>query len=233
MISVGAQRKTIVLSGTFNPFDHTHLAALLSARTLADEVVVSLPRVSPPLTTLLRELKLADSVRVHSSPAPMEAVRPEFLVCLDGSLTDSERAMCVPSTTILELDALRQQSYVAWLDSQRQDVVHNYVRPWGDMDIHKADTHFWIKTIRVNPGQRLSLQSHVLRAEIWVALSGHVLAEVDGVMNVVEPGGAITIPVGVKHRLSSEQGGVVVELAFGSQVREDDIVRYADDYKRI
>ena len=64
---------------------------------------------------------------------------------------------------------------VAWLkDNLRyQSEYHRKVyRPWGSYDTVETGDGFQIKRITVNPGSRLSLQSHQHRAEHWIVVSG-------------------------------------------------------------
>lgn len=94
-----------------------------------------------------------------------------------------------------------------------------------------------VKVIRVNPGARLSLQSHERRAEQWTILSSHA-----GTVSIETPSGALLdyaakqgavhrVPKGVRHRLAapSDYELVVLEVAFG-EFDHGDIKRYEDDY---
>jgi len=84
----------------------------------------------------------------------------------------------------------------------------------------------------VAPGQRLSLQSHSGRAELWIVLDPGAKIEVDGLVHAPSPGAEIWIPAGSQHRLSSTGPTVrVLEVAFGNWEQED-ITRYDDDYHR-
>jgi mannose-1-phosphate guanylyltransferase/mannose-6-phosphate isomerase len=79
---------------------------------------------------------------------------------------------------------------------------------------------------------RLSLQAHAGRAELWIVLDDG--AEVQVGEQVLYPGAGeeIWIAQGERHRLSSTGPSVrVLEVAFGDWQQED-ITRYADDYRR-
>jgi mannose-1-phosphate guanylyltransferase len=101
------------------------------------------------------------------------------------------------------------------------------------MHTYKKDKHFWIKTINVSPGRRLSLQKHSHRDEFWVCIEGSVTAEIKGKKKVMKPGDFLSFTKGVKHRLSSKNGGAIVEVAHGPNVHEEDIIRFADDFGRV
>ena len=108
-------------------------------------------------------------------------------------------------------------------------------RPWGNYTILHTDENCQVKKLIVNPGRRISLQSHEFRAEHWFIVSGQGIAELDGKEISVGPGDSIDVPIGSKHRISSTRVSplVFIEVQTGSSFVEEDIVRYADDYNRI
>ena len=108
-------------------------------------------------------------------------------------------------------------------------------RPWGNYTVFYTDETCQVKKLVVNPGKRISLQSHKFRAEHWFIVSGHGTAELDEKEIVVGPGVSIDVPIGFKHRISctSAEPLVFVEVQTGSSFAEDDIVRYEDDFGRI
>ena len=107
-------------------------------------------------------------------------------------------------------------------------------RPWGNYAILYTDENCQVKKLFVNPGKRVSLQSHKFRAEHWFIVSGEGTAEVNGKEIPVGPGDSIDVPIGSKHRISSgEQGALIfIEVQTGSSFAEEDIVRYDDDFGR-
>ena len=78
-------------------------------------------------------------------------------------------------------------------------------RPWGNYKILHVDEICQVKRLVVNPGKRISLQSHKFRAEHWFIVSGQGTAELDGIKIPVAPGDAIEVPIGSKHRISSSK----------------------------
>ena len=85
----------------------------------------------------------------------------------------------------------------------------------------------------VLPGQRLSLQSHTGRAELWIVIDNDSTVQVGDDIKTCQAGDEIWIPANERHRLSN--GGQtpirVLEVAFGNW-QQDDIRRYEDDYQR-
>ena len=108
-------------------------------------------------------------------------------------------------------------------------------RPWGNYTVLHTDENCQVKKLVVNPGKRISLQSHKFRAEHWFIVSGQGIAELDGKEVDVGPGDSIDVPIGAKHRLSCIGVDVLVliEVQTGSSFAESDIFRYEDDFGRI
>jgi len=108
------------------------------------------------------------------------------------------------------------------------------VRPWGEYRKLFEESGVWVKRVEVNPGGRLSLQKHHKRSEKWIIVSGSGIAEVDGTKTIIGPSSVIDIAPEITHRISntSKVPLVFIEVACGSYLSEDDIVRLEDDYNR-
>ena len=91
------------------------------------------------------------------------------------------------------------------------------------------------KTITVNPGQRLSYQSHEKREEHWTIVSGSGIFTLNDEEIEVKISDHVFIPKQAKHRMHNpgKEPLVFVEVQLGEYFGEDDIVRYEDDYQRV
>src|ERR1700742_4759684 len=107
-------------------------------------------------------------------------------------------------------------------------------RPWGSWHVIDVADGYKIKRIHVNPGCRLSLQSHEHRSEHWVVIQGVATCEVDGSTTTVHAGESLDVPETAHHRLGNDGDVelVIVEVQLGRYTGEDDICRYEDDYGR-
>ena len=108
-------------------------------------------------------------------------------------------------------------------------------RPWGNYKVLNREPGHWIKRIEVKPGQRLSLQYHRDRSEEWIIIQGNGEVTVKNKKWIVHAGSHIHIGVKTPHRISN--GGILtnlifIEVAIGTDLREDDIIRIQDDYGR-
>jgi len=107
-------------------------------------------------------------------------------------------------------------------------------RPWGSYTSLEMGPTYQVKRINVNPGARLSLQSHNHRAENWVVVEGEALVTIDDNQIVVKRGESVFIPKGARHRMENQRKEplAIIEVQNGDYLGEDDIVRYEDDYGR-
>jgi mannose-1-phosphate guanylyltransferase/mannose-6-phosphate isomerase len=107
-------------------------------------------------------------------------------------------------------------------------------RPWGSYTVMEEGERYKVKRIQVNPGSRLSLQSHRQRSEHWVVISGVARVTHGERVYTLQTNESTFIPCGDKHRLENT-GDVpleIIEVQSGPYLGEDDITRYQDDYRR-
>ena len=127
---------------------------------------------------------------------------------------------------------------VETLKIEDQKIVSEHVfenRPWGRFEILRDENYFKSKIIRVEPGQKISYQSHAKRSEHWVMVKGEALVIINDKEFVLKQGEHIFIPQNSRHRLTNQSTSVVefIEVQVGSYFGEDDIVRLEDDFGRI
>ena len=108
-------------------------------------------------------------------------------------------------------------------------------RPWGFYTVIAQGEGFLVKIIHVNPGQKLSLQSHNHRSEHWVVISGTAKVISEGKEHILQPDQSIHIPVKAKHSLENpyDEDIEIIEVQRGDILDEGDIVRYEDIYGRV
>ncbi len=106
-------------------------------------------------------------------------------------------------------------------------------KPWGRELIWAHTVHYAAKILEINAGSRLSLQTHNMKHESLMVLTGFLTLEIEinGVMveRVLGPGETANIPSGTKHRFSAAHAVRLVEV---STPELDDVVRHEDDYGR-
>jgi mannose-6-phosphate isomerase len=112
--------------------------------------------------------------------------------------------------------------------------VSHVGRPWGSFEQYAFNEPCTVSLMTVLPGQKLSLQSHVGRAELWIVIDDDAVIRVGDDENAYRAGDQVWIPAGEKHRLScgGDRPARVLEVAFGNW-QQDDITRYEDQYNRM
>ncbi len=115
-------------------------------------------------------------------------------------------------------------------------LVHKTVyRPWGFYTVIAQGQGFLTKIIHVNPGQKLSVQSHNFRSEHWVILSGTAKVVLEGKELILSPGHSVDIPLKAIHSLQNpyKEDIEIIEVQKGDPLIEEDIIRYEDMYGRV
>ncbi len=115
-------------------------------------------------------------------------------------------------------------------------------RPWGTYEVLsvfkeegvEGQIDVVIKRIVVNPGQRLSLQSHYGRDEHWQFVSGRGEAVVGEKTIKIDGPLHVFVPKQTQHRVTNkdlEAPLILIEVSLG-MFDEKDIIRHEDDYGR-
>jgi mannose-6-phosphate isomerase-like protein (cupin superfamily) len=109
------------------------------------------------------------------------------------------------------------------------------ITPWGyHKKLYYKKNAIWVKEIFIKEGEATSLQSHKERDEIFFYVSGRgevILGDEKFKMNPFNKDQLICFK-GDKHRLIGGKGGLtIIEVSEGDP-KENDIIRYEDNYGR-
>ncbi|WP_265555290.1 mannose-1-phosphate guanylyltransferase/mannose-6-phosphate isomerase [Serratia grimesii] len=108
-------------------------------------------------------------------------------------------------------------------------------RPWGKICDIDSGEHFQVKKIIVHPGEGLSVQRHLHRAEHWVVVRGTAKVNVEDKEFFLSENQSTFIPAGSVHTLENP-GKIdleIIEVRSGLYLEEDDIERLHDRYGRV
>ena len=106
------------------------------------------------------------------------------------------------------------------------------IKPWGSFRQFTLNQSTTVKTLNVNAGEELSLQTHASREEYWFVLEGHPQITLGDTVFTAGPGQEIFVEQGQEHRIAAPANNIIIlEIAYG-QFDEDDIVRLSDKYNR-
>jgi mannose-1-phosphate guanylyltransferase/mannose-6-phosphate isomerase len=121
------------------------------------------------------------------------------------------------------------------VENRREAIEHRRIyRPWGYYQGIDIGGRYQVKRIVVKPGEKLSLQKHLHRAEHWVVVKGAAEVTINDHVRIIHENESVHIPIGSVHRLANP-GKIPIELIevqVGSYLGEDDIVRLDDIYQR-
>jgi mannose-6-phosphate isomerase len=137
------------------------------------------------------------------------------------------------------LDGLKNKgcdtaSYVATVPLKSKETSSIDRRPWGFYEVLSEKNDHKVKRITVNPGKRLSLQSHEKRSEHWVVVTGRGVVTLNNNIFELGEGQSVDIVKGAAHRILNpgETPLVFIEIQMGDYFGEDDIIRLEDDFGR-
>jgi mannose-1-phosphate guanylyltransferase / mannose-6-phosphate isomerase len=153
--------------------------------------------------------------------------------CNDMVIVDSDDAIMIADKSKTQdvkiiVDHLKS-------NERSESLLHRKVyRPWGSYDSIDSGDNFQVKRLTVNPGKKLSLQSHKHRAEHWVVVKGVATVTKGDEKYLLNENESTYISPGTKHRLENASNTPleIVEVQSGSYLGEDDIVRFEDDFGR-
>lgn len=189
--------KVAIVSGGFDPVHSGHLQAFESAKRMADKLIVALNsdawltrKKGQPFMpasermALISNLKMVDHAILFddidgSARKAIEmsrAMYPEakLLFCNGGDRTkDNIPEMSVQDDNldfIFGVGGSNKANSSSWLLNEWKSP--KTMRPWGYYRVLHEIPGTKVKELIVEPGQRLSIQRHFLRSEIWCVSEG-------------------------------------------------------------
>lgn len=107
-------------------------------------------------------------------------------------------------------------------------------RPWGSCTMLEEGQFYKIRRLSVLPGKKLSYHMHSHRSEHWIVVSGTATIVIDGEESLVCSNESAFVKTGRRHRLENKGKLLlqVIEVQSGAYLKEDDIVRFEDDFGR-
>ncbi|WP_417686752.1 mannose-1-phosphate guanylyltransferase/mannose-6-phosphate isomerase [Roseibium sp.] len=99
---------------------------------------------------------------------------------------------------------------------------------WGWTERINSGDRFAVQSMMIKPGQGLTLQSHLHRAEHWVVVSGTVEITINGKAELLTENQSAYVPLGAKHKLFNP-GKIpvrMIEVQSGTYLDDDDVHRH-------
>ena len=110
-----------------------------------------------------------------------------------------------------------------------------FIKPWGKyFNLHRGKD-FLIKELVINKDSSISLQKHKFRSEHWTITQGKPKVTIDKKKLYPKVNETVFIPLGSLHRVENKYKKPVkiIEAQVGKILKENDIIRYIDQYNRI
>ena len=114
------------------------------------------------------------------------------------------------------------------------NIQKTFERPWGTYTVIDEGKGYLVKTITVNPEQKLSVQRHKHRGEHWIVLEGKAKVVKGDKELTLNTGDTVDIAVHEIHSLQNpfKTKLKVLEVQKGDLIDENDIERLSDIYGR-
>jgi len=253
----------VAVSGGFDPLHIGHIRMLEAARALGDKLVVIINNdnwlrakkgfVFMPQkerAEIIKSFPFVDAIvftdhkKVDSDRSVVRTLR-RLKPAIFANGGDRMGSKDIPEASLCKKLGIKMVFNVgkggkvqssSWMIRDASRNFLRSVRPWGEFYGWDTGKKWYVKTLYVKPGKRLSLQYHHHRSERWILVEGDLTAVIvkKGVRteHALKIGETFIVHKGTIHRLMSKKGGTVVEVAIGSSFNEEDIVRVEDDFGR-
>ncbi len=111
-------------------------------------------------------------------------------------------------------------------------------RRWGwyrvlEYTKYKEGSEVLTKRIGISAGKNLSYQMHYKRSEVWTVIKGEGVFVLNGQLTHVRAGDVIEIPLASKHAIKATTDMEIIEVQTGSELIEEDILRFAMEWEEI
>lgn len=111
-------------------------------------------------------------------------------------------------------------------------------KTWGTyyvLDEYTTPDNVQVKTKRlhIDAGKNISYQFHKNRSEVWTIISGNGVIVIDDVVKYIYPGATYYINKRENHCIKADTDVIAIEVQYGKECSEDDIVRIETDWEKI
>lgn len=184
--------------------------------------------------------RMAAADIIHSFSRAALILRPLFPATLIVTIPDQNEVapfLPRPGEPGIEMLPVTECRDAATLLTHYRRILNNKkrhdTRPWGSWESLRLMDDHKVKHIFVAPGEKLSLQLHHRRSEVWTVVAGSGVITVGDKALPAAPGQVFIIGKEQIHRAEGGPDGLhFIEVQTGDYLGEDDIVRLEDRYGR-
>jgi cytidyltransferase-like protein len=250
--------KVVLVTGGFDPLHSGHIKYFESAKLLGDILIVGLNS-----NEWLQRKKGRAFMDIYEREQIVSSLKVvDKVVCYpdaDGSSKNAitgVRVMYPDATIIFANGGDRTVDNIPEMDIKDDNLIFKFgvggedkqnsssqildewkapktQRPWGYYRVLHEVLGLKVKELTINPGEKLSMQRHKLRAEFWIVGEG------TAILNSKMPGGyslpslkllthdTYTVPKNEWHQLTNpfDIPCRIVEIQYGEECIEEDIIR--------
>ena len=248
--------KIVLVTGGFDPLHSGHIEYFKAAKALGDKLIVGINSDAwlerkkgrpfmpcPERVTIIENLNMVDGVILFNDDdnSATEAIKnvqqlypkDQIIFANGGDRTATNiLEMLIPDVLFkFGVGGGNKKNSSSWILDEWK--APKTLRPWGYYRVLHEVPGMKVKELTINPGEKLSMQRHNLRAEFWIVSEGR--ANVNSMM----PGGyslptteiakheQYNVPVNEWHQLTNPHNEPcrIVEIQFGTSCDESDIKR--------
>jgi len=150
---------------------------------------------------------------------------------------DIEEMIIVDTQDALLISKKNSSSKVGTLNSQLEKMdpaitikPKTVNRPWGHYTYVFIAENYKVKNIVVNPKGEMSLHAHAKRSEHWTIADGTATILINGEAITLSQNESVFVPKGTPHKIRNTTDDIllIVETSVGTDLMENDIIRYDD-----
>lgn len=248
--------KIVLVTGGFDPLHSGHIEYFKAAKELGDRLIVGVNsdawlerkkgRAFMPSyerVSIIENLKMVDGVILFNDNdgTAIEAIKnikqlypTDTIIFANGG---DRTATNIPEAILTDVifkfgvggeDKKNSSSWI--LDEWKSPKTE---RPWGYYRVLHEVPGMKVKELTINPGKKLSMQRHNLRAEFWIASEGRacVNSKMSGGYSLptteLAKHESFKVPVNEWHQLTNpyDEPCRIVEIQYGKSCDENDIER--------
>lgn len=248
--------KIVLVTGGFDPLHSGHIEYFKAAKQLGDKLVVGVnsdawltrKKGQPfmPITErvlVIENLKMVDHCVIYddNDGSSIEAINNVKMMYPNDDVIfangGDRTATNIPEMSFKDIEfkfgvgGENKMNSSSWI--LREWKQPKTLRPWGYYRILHEVNGTKVKELTIEPGQKISMQRHFKRNELWHVTEGECYIESQMSSGYVLPSKKLTqfsqvqIPIGDWHRLTNpfDKPCRIVEIQYGEECIEEDIER--------
>jgi mannose-6-phosphate isomerase-like protein (cupin superfamily) len=182
-----------------------------------------------------RNVKLENGIKIYNNSSSSKVVSDRK----NTILNDVDNIFVISKKESLYISSKKNINSIKEIlnDKKFKSISDNqniFFKPWGHYETFINSPNYLVKKLTIKPKHRLSLQYHNFRTEHWIIVEGIAKITKGNSKKILRKNESTFIPLGVKHCIENigKVNLEIIEVQMGEILKESDIVRLDDPYKR-